>query len=108
MDTITYDDFKKLDLRVAEILAVEPHPNADRLWVIKVKIADEQRTIVAGIKQFYKPEELVGKKIVVVKNLAPAVIRGVESQGMMLAASTDSSLAFLTPEKDLPSGAIVK
>lgn len=108
MEPITYDDFKKLDLRIAEILAVEPHPNADRLLVLKVKIADEQRTLVAGIKLFYKPEELVGKKVVVVMNLAPAVIRGVESQGMMLAASTDSNLAFLTPEKDLPSGAIVK
>ena len=105
---ITYDDFKKLDLRVAEIVKVELHPNADRLWLITVRIGEEERQIVAGIKQHYTPEQLAGKKVVVVANLEPAVIRGVESKGMLLAASIDDKLAILTPERDLPSGAVVK
>ena len=87
MDTISYDDFKKLDLRVAQIQKVEPHPNADRLWLLTIRIGEEERQIVAGIKQHYTAEELTGKKIVVVANLAPAVIRGIESKGMLLAAS---------------------
>ena len=105
---ITYDDFKKLDLRVAEIIKVEPHPNADRLWLLKIRIGEEERDIVAGIKQFYAAEELVGKKIVVVANLEPATIRGVQSNGMLLAASTNDGLALLTPERSIVSGAIVK
>lgn len=108
METITYDNFKKLDLRVAEIIKVELHPNADRLWLLTVRIGEEERQIVAGIKQYYTAEELVGKKVVVVANLAPAVIRGVESKGMMLAASTTETLTILIPEKDIPSGAVVK
>ncbi len=108
MEPIKIEDFKKLDLRVAEIVSVETHPNADRLWVVRVRIADEERTVVAGIKQFYKPEELVGKKVVIVKNLEPATIRGVESQGMLLAASNDTGLVILVPEKDIASGAVVR
>ena len=105
---ITYDDFKKIDLRVAEIIKVEPHPNADRLWLLKIRIGEEERDIVAGIKQFYTAEELIGKKIVVVANLEPATIRGVQSNGMLLAASTNDGLALLTPERSIVSGAIVK
>ncbi|PIQ86897.1 MAG: methionine--tRNA ligase, partial [Candidatus Omnitrophica bacterium CG11_big_fil_rev_8_21_14_0_20_45_26] len=82
----TIEDLKKLDLRIAEILKVEPHPNADRLWLLTIRIGEEERQIVAGIKKFYSAEALLGKKIVVVANLEPAVIRGVESKGMLLAA----------------------
>ena len=102
------DDFKKLELKVAEIVSVEAHPNADRLWLLKVKIGTEDRQIVAGIKAFYSAEQLIGKKVVVIANLEPAVIRGVESQGMLLAASLENELAIITPEKPLPSGAVVK
>ena len=108
MEMVTYDDFKKLDLRVAEILKVELHPNADRLWLLTIRIGEEERQIVAGIKQHYTAEELIGKKVVVVANIAPAVIRGVESQGMMLAASTTEKLTILIPERNIPSGAVVK
>ena len=104
----TIDDFRKLELKVAEIVSVEAHPNADRLWLLQVRIGSEERRIVAGIKAFYTPEQLVGKKVVVVANLEPAVIRGVESQGMLLAASTEGELAIVIPEKNLPSGSVVK
>ncbi|MBI4388189.1 MAG: methionine--tRNA ligase subunit beta [Candidatus Omnitrophica bacterium] len=104
----TIEDFKKLDLKVAEILKVEPHPNADRLWVLEVRVGEEVRTIVAGIRAFYTVEELVGKKVVVVANLEPATIRGVTSYGMLLAASAGDRVVVLSPEKDVPSGSIVK
>ncbi len=105
---VSIDDFRKLDLRVAEIVQVELHPNADRLWLLKVRIGVEERQIVAGIKKFYTAEELIGKKVVVVANLEPAVIRGVESQGMLLAASADEALTIITPERNISSGAVVR
>jgi methionyl-tRNA synthetase len=108
MTMIMIEDFKKLDLRIAEILAVEPHPKADRLWVLKIRIAEEERTIIAGIRPAYPdPAQLLGKKVVVVANLEPAEIRGVISQGMLLAASQEGVLAVLTPEREIPSGAKV-
>lgn len=88
---IVYDDFAKLDLRVATVLAAEPHPNADRLLKLNVDLGElGQRQICAGVKAYYKPEEMVGKQIIVVANLAPRVIRGEESNGMLLAASAIS------------------
>ncbi len=105
---VSFDDFKKLELKVAEIAAVDPHPNADRLWMLRIKIGVEERTIVAGIRQHYAPEQLVGRKIVVVSNLEPATIRGVTSQGMLLAASDDQKIIILVPEKDIASGSVVK
>ena len=105
---VTIEDLKKLDLRIAEILKVEPHPNADRLWLLTIRIGEEERQIVAGIKKFYSAEALLGKKIVVVANLEPAVIRGVESKGMLLAADGGDCVVILTPEKDVPSGAGIR
>lgn len=85
---ITYDDFAKLDLRVATVLAAEPHPNADRLLKLTVDLGElGQRQICAGVRAYYTPEAMVGKQIIVVANLAPRVIRGEESNGMLLAAS---------------------
>lgn len=106
---ITYDDFKKLDLRVAKILEIEPHPNADRLYVIKIDVGGETKQIVAGIRLSYpSPEALVGKKVVVINNLEPAVIRGTESNGMILAASGETGPVVLFPEKDVPEGTTIK
>jgi len=102
---IEFSDWQNLDLRVAEVLEVEDHPNADKLYVLKVKISDEEKTIVAGVKQHYSKEELIGKKIIVFTNLKPAVLRGVKSEGMLLAASEGDKVVFLTPEKDISSGA---
>jgi methionine--tRNA ligase beta chain len=105
---ITIEEFSKVELRVATIKAVEPHPNADRLLVLKIDLGDEERQLVAGIRAHYTPEELVGKQIVVVVNLQPATLRGVESQGMLLAASDDENVIVLSPEKPIAPGARVK
>lgn len=106
---ITYDDFKKLDLRIAQVLEVANHPNADKLYLIKIDIGGETKQVVAGIRMSYPaPESLVGKKVVVVNNLEPAVIRGSESNGMILAASGEAGPVILLPERDVPVGTTVK
>ncbi len=107
-EEITIDDFAKIDLRVAKIIQAQQHPNADRLLKLQVQVGPEQRQIVAGIAEHYKPEELVGKEIVIVANLKPAKLRGELSQGMLLAASSDDQLALITPEREIPSGGRVK
>lgn len=105
---ITYDDFKKVQLTVGKILEAQPHPNADKLLVLKVDVGDAQLTIVAGIKQFYPEADLIGKKVAVVRNLQPRPLRGVDSQGMVLAASNDKGLTLLTVDKDIDAGAGIK
>jgi methionyl-tRNA synthetase len=87
-DRISIDDFAKVELKTAKVLEVEKVEGADKLLRLQIKVGEENRQIVAGIAEHYSPEELVGKKIVVVANLKPAVIRGVESNGMLLAVST--------------------
>lgn len=105
---ITYDDFKKVELKTAKILDVKDHPSADKLYVMEIDLGSEKRQIVAGIKNYYTPGELAGKNIVVVTNLEPATIRGVESKAMLLAASDDNTLAILTLDKDIAPGASIK
>ena len=105
---VSIEDVKALGLRIAEIVGVEDHPNADRLYVLSVRIGDETRRLVAGIKAYYPKDELLGKKIVVITNLRPATIRGIESQGMLLAADAGNEVVLLSPEKDVPSGAEVR
>ncbi len=97
-DPITYDDFAKLELRIAKVLEARPHPNADKLMLLQVDLGDEQKQIVAGIRQHYTPEQLVGRKIVVVNNLAPAMLRGETSNGMLLAASSGEKVVLLAPD----------
>jgi len=104
---ITIDEFRKLELRVGTVISAEPHPNADRLLVLKVDLGAEERQLVAGIRAHYEPEALVGRQLVVVANLEPAKLRGIESQGMILAASADESLVFITPEQTIAAGAKV-
>jgi len=102
---INFEDFKKVELVTAKILEVSDHPDADRLYVLKIEIAEEQpRQIIGGIKAFYSKEELLGKTIVVVKNLEPAVIRGVQSNGMLLAVKDEEGLSVLTTDKSMPAG----
>ncbi|MCZ6697565.1 MAG: methionine--tRNA ligase subunit beta [Planctomycetota bacterium] len=107
--TISFDDFAKLDLRVAKVLEAHDHPNADRLIVLKIDLGTEQRQLVAGLRGHYEPADLVGRLIVVVKNLAPRKMRGEESQGMLLAASDDgkNQVILLSPERDIAPGAAV-
>ena len=104
---INIEEFRKLELKVATIKKAEPHPNADKLLVVHVDLGSEERQIVAGIRGYYTPEELVGKQIVVVANLETAKLRGVESEGMLLAASDDDRIVILTPEKRVTPGAKV-
>ncbi|MDD4342861.1 MAG: methionine--tRNA ligase [Eubacteriales bacterium] len=105
-EEIEYGDFAKLDLRVAKILKAEKVEKADKLLKFEVELGNEIRTVVSGIAKYYKPEDLVGKKVILVANLKPAKIRGIESQGMILSASLedDSDLEVVTINKDFPSG----
>ena len=105
---ISIQDFSEIDLRVAEIKAVEEHPDADKLLVLKIDAGDGEKQLVAGIKNHYSVEELIGRKIIIVNNLAPAVLRGVESQGMLLAAKDDDKVVLLTTEKDVKPGSRVQ
>jgi methionyl-tRNA synthetase len=107
---VTISDFGKVELRVAEVLAAEPVPKSKKLLKLTVSLGSEQRTVVAGIAEHYAPADLVGKKVVVVANLEPAKLMGIQSQGMVLAGSTqgDGALAVLTLDRDLPAGARVR
>src|SRR5262245_40730260 len=106
--TITIDDFKKVQLRVGKVLECTEHANANKLLVLKVDLGNgEVRQVVSGIKQWYQPAQLVGKSVVLVANLAPAQLRGVESQGMILAATSGDQVIVLTPEKDAAPGSKV-
>jgi len=105
---ISYDDFAKLDLRVATVLSAREHPNADKLLLLEIDLGDRQKQIVAGIRGHYQPEELVGRQIVVVDNLQEVVLRGEESQGMLLAASDAAAVVLLRPDRACQAGAAIK
>ena len=109
-DEIAYDDFAKMDLRLGKVVACEEVKRSKKLLKLTVDIGSEQRTVVSGIKSWYKPEDLVGKTVVVVANLKPVTLCGVESHGMILCASDpeDKELAFITPEKALEPGWVVR
>jgi methionyl-tRNA synthetase len=109
MANLSFADFQKMDVRVAEIKSAEDIPGADKLYKLVVDIGGEERVMVAGIKLFYKKEELPGKKVLALVNLEPKAIRGVESHGMVLCAHNPdrSALACTTVVKDMPSGSKV-
>lgn len=98
-DPIAYDDFAKVELRVAKVVEARPHPNADKLMLLMIDVGEEApRQIVAGIRLHYTPEQLVGKLITVVVNLQPATLRGETSNGMLLAATSGDKVLLLTPD----------
>ena len=105
---ISIDDVFKVELKVAKILEAEKVEGADKLLKLQIDLGSEQRQIIAGIALQYQPKELVGKQIVVVANLKPATIRGVESNGMLLAASGEDGPIILTPSSEVPLGSPVK
>jgi len=105
---ITIEQFQSVELRVGTIRAAEPHPNADRLVVLRVDLGGEPRQVVAGIRKHYDPAALVGRQVVVVANLQPAMLRGVESQGMLLAASSGDMLTLVRPDVEIAAGAVVR
>ena len=119
---VSIEDFKKLEIKVAKVLEVNPHPGADRLYVLKVFLGNiecndeatgeivctpQVREIVAGIRPYYTPEELVGKQVVVLINLEPATIRGVQSNGMLLAVKDNDKLSILTVDRPTKEGGII-
>ncbi len=108
MDTIQYDDFAKLDLRVAKVVAAEEIEGADKLLKLTLDVGElGERIVASGIKQWYKPEDLIGKTVVYLANLAPRTLRGVESQGMIIAAGGEEAI-LLTPESECQPGTVVR
>jgi len=105
---VTFEEFKKIELKVGEIKEVNDHPNADRLYVVVVDLGDKQKQLVAGIKGSYTKEDLLGKQVIVVDNLEQAMLRGVESQGMLLAASDETGISIISPQRKIKLGSIVK
>jgi methionyl-tRNA synthetase len=105
---VTIEEFKKLELKVAKIKEVQDHPNADKLYVMIIDLGDKTKQIVAGIKSFYQKEELLNKQVIVVDNLEPALLRGVESQAMLLAAQDEKGICIVVPEREVQLGSIVK
>ena len=108
---VSYDDFAKLDLRTAKVLEVRDHPNADKLICMTIDLGTEKRQIIAGLKQYCPPESLLGRDIVVVTNLAPRKMRGLESNGMLLAATTGEgdarNVVILTTAQPVPPGSTI-
>ena len=104
---ITIDDFAKVEMKIGTIVDCKPHPKADRLLVEQIDLGDEVRQVVSGIAKYYKPEDLIGKQVVVATNLKPVNLRGVESNGMILCATNDKELSFLTIEKEVKNGSKV-
>lgn len=101
---INYDDFQKIDLRVAKILEAEKVAGSEKLVKLQIELGEEKRQIVAGIGKAYSPEDLINREIVIVANLEPRQLMGEASQGMLLAASTDEGPILLQPDKEVPSG----
>ncbi len=107
--SINFEDFMKLDIRAATVLAAEEIAGADKLYQLTLDVGElGERTVAAGIKAWYSAEELVGKQVVYLANLEPRLLRGVESQGMILAADNEESAVLLTPETAVVSGALVR
>lgn len=106
---ISIEDFAKVDLRVGTVVTAEPIPGATKLLKLEIDIGDRKVVTTSGIAQYYKPEEMLGRRVVVAANLQPAIIRGIESQAMILAASAEGHrLALVTVTEDVPNGTRVK
>lgn len=105
---VTFEEFKKLELKVAKIKEVKDHPNADKLYLIIIDLGEKTKQIVAGIKSSYKKEDLIGRQIIVVDNLEPVILRGVESQAMLLATEDEQGISILQPDREVKLGSIIK
>jgi len=108
MENINFENFQKIDLRVAKVITTEKIEGSEKLLKLEIDLGEEKRQLVAGISQFYGPEELVGREIVVVANLEPKKIKGVESQGMLLAADDKGKPILLKPDEEVPPGTKVR
>ena len=108
MDTITFDDFKKIEIRIGKIISVEKVEGSDKLLKLEVDFGEDKRQIIAGIAKFYAPEALIGKECPFAYNLAPRMLKGLESQGMILCPSDSSDPVLLHPDKEVPPGSLIK
>ena len=109
METISFSDWEKIDIRVGTILEVSPHPDADKLYILKIDEGKEEpRQLVAGLRENYSEDELKGKKIIFLANLEPKELRGELSQGMILAAVDGEQISLLTVDKDIPNNAKIQ
>lgn len=108
MDIISFDDFKKIEMKIGVIESAEKKEGSDKLLVLKINIGDETRQILSGISKFYTPEEIVGKRVLVLVNLQPRMIMGMESQGMLLCGVDENdNVTLLHPDKEVPAGTII-
>ena len=105
---ITFDDFKKLDIRIGKILSAEKVSGTDKLMKLEVDFGLEKRQMIAGIAQFFEPDHLIGKEIPVLLNLEPRSFKGIESQGMILAIDVNGKPVLLHPEKEVPPGSVIR
>lgn len=105
---VSIQDFKKLEIRIGKVLACEKVEGADKLLKFEIDFGEFKRQIVSGIAEFYKPEDLIGKEFPFIVNLEPRMMRGIESQGMIMAVDTGESVVLLTPDKEVPEGSIVR
>lgn len=105
---VSFDNFSKLDLRVGKILEIDLHPDAEKLYLLKVDIGEKTIQLVAGIKPFYAPEELMGRLVVILVNLKPKNIRGIVSEGMLLVAQAKDDFSLITPDKEITLGSVVR
>lgn len=101
---VSFEEFKRMDLRVAQVTEVRDHPNADKLYCIQLDIGGETRQTVAGLKGYYTPEELMGRRVAAICNLAPAVLRGERSEAMLLAAQQGDAVVLIVPEGEVAPG----
>lgn len=106
--SVTYDDFAKLDIRVAKVISTEPIPGKSKIIKGTIDIGTEQRTVIIGGAQYYEPDDIVGKKVIVIVNLEPKKMAGVESNAMLLAADVDDKPFWLTVQEDVPLGSPIK
>ena len=105
---IKFDEWKKLDIRIGEIKEIKDHPNADKLYILKVDIGDREIQVVSGLKEYYEKKDLEGKKFVFFVNLEPVNLRGENSEGIILAAVKDKKVVLLKPDKKIENGAKIE
>ena len=105
---ITFDDFRKMDIRIGRIVGAQKVPDTDKLMQLEIDLGTEKRHVVAGIAEYYEPDYLVGMSVPVLLNLEPRKIRGIESQGMILAADDSGRPVLLSPEQEVPPGSIIR
>ena len=108
MENINFEEFQKIKLKIARIISAEQVEKSEKLLKLEIDIGDEKRQIVAGIANFYQPEDLIGREIVVLVNLEPRILMGMESQGMLLAASDEGKPVLLRPDEDVPPGTKIR